>query len=74
MIGVNPPGHFLWDAKTTDEQIRQLLRPLLRRTRRAASGRTTSPPSLQRTAADIPDHWFFLPIKKGNVRSPPSTG
>ncbi len=23
MIGVNPPGHFLWDAKTTDEQIRR---------------------------------------------------
>ena len=21
MIAVNPPGHFLWDAKTTDEQI-----------------------------------------------------
>ena len=21
MIGVNPPGHFLWDPKTTDEQI-----------------------------------------------------
>ena len=23
MIGVNPPGHFVWDAKTTDEQIRR---------------------------------------------------
>src|SRR5436190_11602736 len=23
MIAVNPPGHFLWDAKTTDEQIRR---------------------------------------------------
>ena len=21
MIGVNPPGHFLWDPKTTDAQI-----------------------------------------------------
>ena len=21
MVAVNPPGHFLWDAKTTDEQI-----------------------------------------------------
>ena len=21
MIGVNPPGHFLWDTKTNDEQI-----------------------------------------------------
>ena len=23
MIGVNPPGNFLWDAKTTGEQIRR---------------------------------------------------
>ncbi len=23
MIGANPPGHFVWDAKTTDEQIRR---------------------------------------------------
>ena len=23
MIGANPPGHFVWDAKTTDEQIQR---------------------------------------------------
>jgi hypothetical protein len=23
---------------------------------------------MRRTAADIPDRWFFLPIKEGNVR------
>ena len=23
MIAVNPPGHFVWDAKTTDEQFRR---------------------------------------------------
>ena len=28
MIGVNPPGNFLWDAKTTDEQIQPLCRAL----------------------------------------------
>src|ERR687888_1233544 len=22
MIGINPPGHYLWDAQTTDEQVR----------------------------------------------------
>ena len=25
MIGVNPPGNFLWDPKATDAQIRPLL-------------------------------------------------
>ena len=28
MIGVNPPGHFLWSPKTTDEQIRRYSRAL----------------------------------------------
>ena len=28
MIGVNPPGNFLWNAKTTGEQIEPLCRAL----------------------------------------------
>ena len=68
MIGVNPPGHFLWDAKTTDEQIRRyaalcakddsLPQPHRRPRRLDASGRPRTSP----TAG------CFLPIKQGNVR------
>src|SRR5438876_1132262 len=67
MIGVNPPGHFLWDAKTTDEQIRKSSAlcakddSCRRRTDDLAA-------TIKRTAAHIPGHWWFLPIKKGNVR------
>ena len=67
MIGVNPPGHFLWDPKTTDEQIRPLLRALREgRELQRADGRPR-----RDDAADgrrHPDRWWFLPIKEGNVR------
>jgi pimeloyl-ACP methyl ester carboxylesterase len=67
MIGVNPPGHFLWDAKTTDEEIARYAD--LCSNDDVCSKRTDDlAASMRQTAADIPDRWFFLPIKKGNVR------
>jgi RND superfamily putative drug exporter len=67
MIGVNPPGHFLWNAKTTDEQVRRYSALCAKDS--ACSRRTGDlAASLRRTAADVPGHWLFLPIKKGNVR------
>jgi pimeloyl-ACP methyl ester carboxylesterase len=67
MIGVNPPGHFLWDAKTTDEQIRRYTQ--LCSKDESCSKRTDDLIlSMRDTAADIPERWFFLPIKEGNVR------
>jgi pimeloyl-ACP methyl ester carboxylesterase len=67
MIAVNPPGNFLWDAKTTDEQIRRYAAlcakddPCRKRSDDLAA-------SIRRATADIPDHWLFLPIKQGNAR------
>jgi uncharacterized membrane protein YdfJ with MMPL/SSD domain/pimeloyl-ACP methyl ester carboxylesterase len=67
MIAVNPPGGFLWDAKTTDEQIGRYAD--LCSEDGACSKRTDDlAASMGRTAADMPDRWFFLPIKEGNVR------
>jgi pimeloyl-ACP methyl ester carboxylesterase len=67
MIGVNPPGDFLWDAKTTDAQIGRYADLCAKD--EACSKRTDDlAASMRRTAADIPGHWWFLPIKKGNVR------
>jgi len=67
MIGVNPPGNFLWDAKTTDEQIRRYAALC---SKDATCRRRTDDlaATIKTTAARIPDRWFFLPIKKGNVR------
>jgi pimeloyl-ACP methyl ester carboxylesterase len=67
MIGVNPPGHFLWDPQTTDAQLRYYADlcsqddSCRRRTADLAA-------SMRRTASQLPDRWLFLPIKPGNVR------
>jgi pimeloyl-ACP methyl ester carboxylesterase len=67
MIAVNPPGHFLWDAKATDEQIRRYAALCAKDD--SCSRRTDDlVASIKRATTDIPDHWFFLPIKQGNAR------
>jgi pimeloyl-ACP methyl ester carboxylesterase len=67
MIGVNPPGHFLWNPQTTDEQIRRYAR-LCREDETCHERTRDLAGSLKRTVADMPDHWWFLPIRKGNAR------
>jgi pimeloyl-ACP methyl ester carboxylesterase len=67
MIGVNPPGNFLWDAKTTDEQIRKYS-ALCSKDDSCRKRTDDLAAMIKTTAARIPGHWFFLPIKKGNVR------
>ena len=67
MIGVNPPGNFLWDPKTTNEQIGRYAE-LCSKDETCDKGTADLGSSIRRTAADIPDDWFFLPIKEGNVR------
>ena len=68
MIGVNPPGHFLWNPKTTDAQIRQLLGAVREGRRPAASAPTTSPRRCGGRPPTCPTTGWFLPIKRGNVR------
>ena len=68
MIGANPPGHFLWDAKTTGDQIRRYAALCAD----DASCRDRTPDlaaSLHSANEEIPGHWWFLPIKRGNVRT-----
>src|SRR5436309_14159010 len=66
MIGVNPPGNFLWDAKTTDEQIRKYS-ALCAEDDSCRKRSDNLAASVSQALADIPDHRLFLPIKKGNV-------
>jgi pimeloyl-ACP methyl ester carboxylesterase len=67
MIGVNPPGHFLWDPERTDRQLKRYSTLCSRDD--ACAGRTDDlAASIQDTAAHMPDHWGFLPIEKGNAR------
>jgi pimeloyl-ACP methyl ester carboxylesterase len=67
MIAVNPPGNFLWNPGATDEQIRKY--SALCAKDATCSKRTDDlAASIRRAAADVPDHWLFLPVKKGNAR------
>jgi hypothetical protein len=68
MIGVNPPGNYLWDAKTTGEQIRRYAALCAK----DASCRSRTPDlaaSLHSAYQHIPGHFWFLPIKKGDVKA-----
>jgi pimeloyl-ACP methyl ester carboxylesterase len=68
MIGVNPPGNFLWDAKTTGELIRRYA-ALCANDRSCRSHTPDLARSLHSAYERIPGHWWFLPIKKGNVKA-----
>jgi pimeloyl-ACP methyl ester carboxylesterase len=66
MIGANPPGHFLWDSKTIDRQIRRYAE--LCSQAEACRRRTDGLADLMRRDDAIPDRWGPLEIKEGNVR------
>ncbi len=68
MIGVNPPGNFLWDATTTNEQIGRYAALC----RKATSCRSRTPDlaaSVKSAVAHVPSRWLFLPIKKGDFKT-----
>jgi hypothetical protein len=67
MIGVNPPGHFVWDPETTDEQI-QHYADLCSKDAGCHDRTDDLAATMRRTASNTPDRWLFLPIKEGNVR------
>jgi pimeloyl-ACP methyl ester carboxylesterase len=66
MIGVNPPGHYLSETKTLDLQFSRYARLCAA----DATCRTRTDDlvaTLQQTTAHMPDRFWFLPIKTGNV-------
>jgi pimeloyl-ACP methyl ester carboxylesterase len=67
MVGVNPPGNFMWHADTTDEQIGRYA-ALCAEDEGCRERTDDLAASIRRTGADMPDRWFFLPIREGNAR------
>ena len=66
MIGVNPPGNFLYSGAETDQGIQRY--SALCAQDPACRARTANlAASMQHTAAHMPSRWYFLPIKPGNV-------
>ena len=66
MIGANPPGHFVWDEKTFNEQVGRYAE--LCSQDESCSGRTDDLAGTIR-GTEIPDDWFFLPIAQGTTRA-----
>ena len=66
MIGVNPPGNFLYSGAEIDQGIEAY--SVLCAQQPACRPRTGNlAASMQHTAAHMPSRWYFLPIKPGNV-------
>jgi pimeloyl-ACP methyl ester carboxylesterase/phage tail protein X len=67
MISANPPGHYVFDAKTTAEQIRRYA-ALCAQAQDCRSRTHDLAASIHSAYENIPSRFWFLPIKKGNVR------
>lgn len=73
MIGANPPGDFLFDTATIDQEFQSYAR--LCAADAVCSKRTNDLiTTIKHTAANMPDHFLFLPIPKGNVLAATSFG
>ena len=73
MIGANPPGDFLFDTATIDQEFQSYAR--LCAADAGCSKRTNDLiATIKHTAANMPDHFLFLPINKGNVLAATSFG
>jgi uncharacterized membrane protein YdfJ with MMPL/SSD domain/pimeloyl-ACP methyl ester carboxylesterase len=67
LIAVNPPGHFLWDPRTTDELIGRYSRLCAQDA--SCSKRTDDlAASMRKTAAHMPKRFWGLPISAGNAK------
>jgi pimeloyl-ACP methyl ester carboxylesterase len=67
MVGVNPPGNFIWYPELTDEQIHKYA-ALCTRDESCSSRTSDLAATFAATARNIPDRWGFLRIKPGNAR------
>jgi pimeloyl-ACP methyl ester carboxylesterase len=67
MIGVNPPGHFVWDPTVTDQQLAYYSQLCAQDAScRARTGDLAA--SMRDTSAHMPARWLGLRIKPGSVR------
>jgi uncharacterized membrane protein YdfJ with MMPL/SSD domain/pimeloyl-ACP methyl ester carboxylesterase len=67
LIAVNPPGHFLWDPKATDELVGRYSRLCAEDS--SCSKRTDNlTAAMRKTAAHMPDRFWGLPISAGNAK------
>jgi len=67
MIGVNPPGHFVWEAATLDSQLGQYSE-LCAQDAECSQRTTNLAETMRKVAREMPKHWLFLTIDPGKVK------
>jgi pimeloyl-ACP methyl ester carboxylesterase len=67
MIGVNPPGHFIWEAATIDAQLAQYSQ-LCAKDDNCQAKTDNLAESMRSVAHHMPRRWLFLGIDPGKVK------
>ncbi len=68
MIGVNPPGRFVWEPAMVDTQIEQYNRLwLMDKAARARSSNLAA--TMRNVSHNMPRRWLFFPIDAGKVNA-----
>jgi pimeloyl-ACP methyl ester carboxylesterase len=67
MIGVNPPGHFLWKAEVIDEQF-EYYAELCAQDADCSARTDDLAETMRDVARDMPERWLFMPIYPGTVK------
>ncbi len=65
MIGVNPPGHFLWSPDVVDSQVLDYSNLWKNQMGENAPDLAAS---MKTVNTNMPTHWLFLPINPGKVK------
>ena len=68
MIGVNPPGHFLWEPAVVDAQV-QYYAELCGQDDTCRAGSPDLAETMRRVNQSMPRRWLFVPIDPGKVKA-----
>jgi pimeloyl-ACP methyl ester carboxylesterase len=67
MIGVNPPGRFVWSPATIDAQLQYYAR-LCSQDANCSQRTADLAATIRRVAQNMPSKWLFVPIDAGKVK------
>jgi hypothetical protein len=67
MIGVNPPGHFIWEASTIDRQLEQYSQ-LCAKDAECSQRTANLSETMRKVAQNMPSRWLFFSIDPGKVK------
>lgn len=68
MLGVNPPGRFVWEPETIDAQLEYYAR-LYERDLGHPVRRTDLAETMRHVLQNLPKRWLFVPIDPGKVKA-----